>query len=82
MFHVVCFIGSACVSDVQCFSKQLLQLLLIGGEVSLHDVHARAQQTLKGIHFKNYTKEGFYIYLIQWTSVQLRITEHKEIFQP
>ena len=48
---------SASIRDVQCGAKELHQLLLIVGEVSPHDIHARSQQTLKSSNFENCRKK-------------------------
>ena len=50
---VLCqYIKSASIRDVECSTKQLHQLLLIVGEVSLHDVHAGAHETLENSNFE------------------------------
>lgn len=43
-----------CVGDVKCGAKELHKLFLIVFKVSLHDVHARSKQTLKGTNLQDY----------------------------
>ena len=48
---------SASIRDVQGGAKKLHQLLLIVGEVSPHDIHARSQQMFKSSYFENCRKK-------------------------